>query len=332
MPEVLPDLNNAVSTNPSPSTGWAERIILRVLAVVVFWFLLRTVGFQGMYIPSDSMIGTLQEGDYILVNKFALGARLPGFENFRLPGYSEVAVNDILVFNLPSEINKSIHNRKPYIKRCIGLPGDTISISDGFVLINGKKIGEPASRIYKFNIQLKSEVFAKQFFGNHKITNYKIVDADTYSITATQQTAQLLSELKEVLSVSQSSTNKLSYETSLFPKDASRKWNSDNYGPLLIPAKGQTVVLDAKHLHEFRTIITEYEGNTLQIKSDSVYINSKYSPTYTFLNNYYFVAGDNRYTSTDSREFGYVPENHIIGRVDLLLYNSAKSQIITLLR
>lgn len=331
MPEVLPDQHNAVSADPPRTMGWAERIILRALTILVVWFLLRTIGFQGMYIPSDSMSGTLQEGDYVLVNKFALGARLPGFENFRLPGYAEVSMNDILVFNLPSEINKSIGNRKPYIKRCIGLPGDTISISDGFVIVNGKKIGEPEFRIYKFIIQLKQDVFAKQFFANHKITNYKIVSADTYSITATRAAAERLSKLGEVMSITQSSTNKLNYETSLFPKDAGRKWNSDNFGPLLIPARGQTITLDAKHLHEFRTIITEYEGNTLLVKNDSVYINSIYSPNYTFLNNYYFVAGDNRYSSIDSRDFGYVPESHIIGRVDLLLYSSDRGQFMTLL-
>ncbi|MGL5888362.1 MAG: signal peptidase I [Bacteroidia bacterium] len=329
MPTDLPDQHENNAAPPDRSAGLTQRILLRAIAVFVGWLLLRTLAFQGMYIPSDSMSGTLQEGDYVLVNKFALGARLPGFDNFRLPGYGKVELNDILVFNLPTEINKSVGNRKPYIKRCIGLPGDTVSIAAGLVIVNGKKIGEPESRTYKFRIKLKSGVFAKQFFEKHKIKNYKTVDTDTYTIQATNQLAGSLSKLAEVASVEQSPNSKLNYETSLFPMDASRKWNSDHYGPLLVPAKGQTIILDAKHLHEFKTIITVFEGNTLLLKNDSVFINSKYSPNYTFSNNYYFVAGDNRYSSTDSREFGYVPENHIIGKVDVLIYSKSEERFIT---
>jgi signal peptidase I len=324
----IPNDPHTTSAQPDRTAGRIKRIVIRTLAVVIVWLLLRTLAFQGMYIPSDSMSGTLQKGDYVLVNKLALGARLPGDENVRFPGYGSIELNDILVFNLPTETTKSVGDRKPYIKRCIGLPGDTVSITAGIVSVNRKPIGEPEFRTYRFRIQLKSGVFAKQFFSNQRITDYKADTANTYIICTTQQHADLLAALTEVAAVVQSPGSKLNYETALFPKDASRKWNSDNYGPLLVPAKGQTIVLDARHLHEFRTIITEYEGNTLMLKRDSVYINSIYSPTYTFENNYYFVAGDNRYSSVDSRYFGFIPENHIIGKADVLLYGEGKGRFL----
>jgi signal peptidase I len=262
MPANLSNKLNNSAAQPDQTAGRIKSIVLRTLAVVVIWLLLRTLAFQGMYIPSDSMSGTLQKGDYVLVNKLAFGARMPGFENFRFPGYGSIALNDILVFNLPTETTKSVGDRKPYIKRCIGLPGDTVSITAGIVSVNGKQIGEPELRTYRFRIQLKLGVFAKQFFSNQHITDYKADTANTYIICTTQQHADLLAALTEVAAVAQSPGSKLNYETALFPEDASRKWNSDNYGPLLVPAKGQTILLDARHLHEFRTIITEYEGNT----------------------------------------------------------------------
>ena len=146
------------NTTPSRLSKWIKRIIRWTFIGFVCWLIVRSFVFQTMYIPSNSMLGTLQEGDYIYVNKLAYGPRIPitllsipisssgkyldwiQLPYYRLPGYDEVQLNDVIVFNLPTDTAEPIDCRTLYIKRCVGLPGDSLQITRGDIFINGKLI------------------------------------------------------------------------------------------------------------------------------------------------------------------------------------------------
>ena len=232
---------------------------------------------------------TLLEGDYIVVNKLAYGARIPftplslpfassnAFLDFiqlpylRLPGYTHVSRNDVIVFNLPSEKDVPIDERILYVKRCIALPGDSLKIEKGIVFINGQPLPIPD--------------------GVHD----SIISSKTF------------------------------YNPNFFPNDPFIKWNLDYFGPLYIPRKGDSIKLNLRTLSIYRQIIEKYEGNKTRSMNDTIYIDNKKESFYTFKMNYYFALGDNRNNSIDSRIWGFLPETHIIGKASFILYTSGKN-------
>lgn len=251
---------------------------------IIIWLFIRIFIFQIYKVPSASMNNTLKEGDYILVNKLAYGTRIPitplalpigntyidwiQIPYFRIPGFTNVAHNDIIVFNFPLDDDSPIDHRQEYVKRCIGLPGDTIQINNGIVSIDNKKNIESENILFIFD--------AKK--------NRLSIDSSVYSPT-------------------------------VFPNSSSIKWNADNLGPLYIPKKGENILLTKKNILLYKRVIEKHENNSMKITNDSVFINNQFRITYSFKMNYYFTMGDNRYNSIDSRFWGFVPENHLIGRV-----------------
>ncbi len=253
----------------------------------IAWLVLHLFFFQVLYVDSGSMQNSLFEGDYIVVNKLAYGARLPitplslPFSNstsylnwihlpyIRIPGYSQIKRNDVIVFNLPTDDKVPVDERELYIKRCIALPGDTMRIDSGRIFINKKLQTETGT-------QTKIAVSAKNF-----------------------------------------------YNPNFFPNNPRFHWNLDYFGPITIPKKGDSVKLTIDNLDLYRRIIEKYENNKLEIKGLNIYINSKLSSSYTFKMNYYFTLGDNRHNSIDSRYWGFVPEDHIVGRASMIVYSKA---------
>jgi signal peptidase I len=255
---------------------------------------------------------TLMAGDRIVVNKLAYGSRIP-FTPFsisnslfldwlqlpylRLPGYSNVKRNDIIVFNFPLETELPVDKRKEYIKRCIGIPGDTLHIIDGTIYINKQAVEEKKFISLCYTIDSEEQFIPKYV-------------ADSI--------------FKRKNSIKKKTVEPSYYNPSVFPNNSAIKWNLDNFGPLYIPKKGNTILLTDTTVLLYKRIIEEYEHNTLKIIHDSIYINNRHSLSYTFKMNYYFVIGDNRYHSNDSRFWGVVPEDHLIGNVSFLLYSTAQ--------
>lgn len=289
-----------------------------ILIAILFWFFLKGFVFQTSRIHTASMKSTLNEGDLLFINKLAYGPRFPitpasiGIKGasffdslfyvnyFRLPGYSTVQRNDIIIFNLPTEPNKPIDQKTEYVKRCIGLPGDSVFIEKAKVYVN--------------HIEIKEERgVLKRYYSNAEIKN-GLLNEDNYLFLSEIQ----LDSLKNKTS---SSTEVLAtlpvsmYTPNFFPHNSLIKWNPDNFGPLYIPQKNHSIILSAQNMVLYGDALLNYEKVKIESKNDSTFIDGKYQKSYVFKMNYYFVLGDNRYNSIDSRYWGLVPESHLIGRI-----------------
>ncbi|HTF03816.1 MAG TPA: signal peptidase I [Bacteroidia bacterium] len=316
------------------SSGWLWRYTRLLFIGFICWLIVRSFIFQTMYIPSNSMSGTLHEGDYIYVNKLVYGTRTPmtllsnpfssdswldwiQFPYYRLPGYGAVQVNDIIVFNLPTDTALPVDCRQLYIKRCVALPGDSFSIVHGTVFVNGHAIRDPELITQLYTVALKREENPDSLFGKLGIPGkFPSLDRIHYAVRMTAAQADSLEKTGKTNSVVLSILDADRYDYKMFPQNTTKnyRWNLDNFGPLVVPAKGKTIALSKDNIHVYKTVIVEYEENKLENRHDSVFINGKFAPSYTFQMDYYFVMGDNRYDSFDSRYWGFVPENHLIGR------------------
>jgi signal peptidase I len=304
----------------------------------VTWLVVRTFLFQSYRIPSSSMHGTLYEGDYILVNKMAYGARLPitplsfgghhldwlHLPYLRLFGYSKVKRNDVIVFNYPVYEEGAIDIQEEYIKRCVALPGDTVSIINGVVFVNGYKEKEPRTIYHHYLVESKTAI-DPAVLTRLNIPEGTRLDSGQYSFFMSINQADSLEYQKNILAVRPDVMMKNSYHPSIFPNYPVVQWNLDFFGPLWVPGSGDSILLDQINLSLYQRLIEKHEGVTLTLKGDSVFINDFYSTHYTFKQNYYFVLGDNRYNSKDSRYWGFVPESHIIGKASMVLFSGQKS-------
>jgi len=329
---------------------WTEAVVVAFLGVLI----LKAIVFEPFAIPSDSMSGTLMAGDYVVVNKLRFGARLPitpltipfthqtifGVQSYsdilqwpymRIPGYAEIERNDVIVFNFPAEDEFPMDGRPNeyptdhkthFIKRCIAIPGDSITIKDKVVYINGKELPSPAKAVFNFVIKAdtskKDSLDFKQYGMVRESQQGKYA---YYTITLRQSAADSLKLNPNIISVEPELSPSGSYDETVFPHEEKLSWNLDNFGPLIVPKEGMTVTLHADSLSLWERIIVNYEHNELSVHGDSVYINGKYAPTYTFQMNYYFVMGDNRHFSMDSRYWGFVPEDHIVGVATTIIFS-----------
>lgn len=331
MSDQQPESN---TKNEQKSSGFVSRIIRLVFLGFLCWLVVRTFFYQGMYIPSESMSGTYHEGDKIYVNKLAYGPRIPitplaipfterfldwiQLPYWRFPGTDTVAYNDVIVFNLPTDTSLPVDCRQLYIKRCVGLPGDSLAIVRGVITVNGKAIANPEKVTTMYAVALKQEENPDSLFGKLGITgSYNTPDRIHYTLFMTWLQADQLDSTGKTVSITPSLLDADRYDYELFPQNTSKayRWNCDNFGPLKIPKAGDSIVLTLNNIHLYKNAIGVYEGNNLENRHDSVYINGKYATSYTFKMNYYFVMGDNRYNSKDSRYWGFVPEDHLVGRV-----------------
>jgi signal peptidase I len=236
------------------SREWFEALVIAAVVATI----LRLFVVESYRIPTGSMEKTLLAGDFLFVNKFVYGARVP-FTDIRLPKLHNVERGDIIVFKFPRD--RSLN----YIKRCIALPGDKLEIRNQQVFINDKLFALPPHA---------------QFIGARMPPGVP--------------------------------------EFQIFPSMSD--YNKDNYGPIHIPREGDEVTLSAKTLPLYRDLIA-YEGHTVSLVGDQVFVDGQAMGRYTVSRNYYFAMGDNRDNSLDSRYWGFLPESDMVGQAMMVYWS-----------
>ena len=381
-----------------------ERSFGSIIYAIVIATIVHNYIIQPFVIPTGSLEKTLRVGDFLLVSKFHYGARIPStlvsfpmvhdtipiiksrsylkkpqLPYLRIPGFQEIKNNDIVVFNWPADtvrrffvkekgVIKPTDKKSNYVKRAIGIPGDSLEIRDGIVYLNGKENNLPdrAKPLFTYIVKSNEGVSSSKLI-NLKVNGFirkfiiKNLSTDTYaeiskyilSISNNGENEYLIYttdkgipiklvrklslEISEIIDkekeLSLTHIDAIKIENSnqfdtiyrvieetkisnsiFFPNNKRFSWNNDYFGPLYIPKAGDKIDLNIKTLPLYKKIITDYEFNDLKVIDEDILINGIKENEYVFKQDYYWMMGDNRYNSEDSRVWGFVPFDHVLGR------------------
>ena len=320
--------------------SWIDAIGFAVIAATI----LRTFLIEAYTIPTSSMEKSMLIGDFLFVSKVAYGPRVPitpiafplvhhtmpigngksysevvKLPYHRMKGLGEIERNDCVVFNWPAEtLGRPVDKKENYVKRCVGVPGDKIELINAQLMINDAPQEEPEGmkKQWHYNVSTKGTGLNP----NILYEKYDITEGgygrnkNEYNLTLTNESRDAIQSFTNVSSIKRQYEKAGIYADYIFPHDKNYKWNNDNFGPITVPSAGETVSITTKNLSIYKDIIERYENNKLEVVAGEIYINDKVATTYTFAMDYFWMMGDNRHNSADSRFWGFVPENHIVGK------------------
>ena len=317
-----------------PLREWLDAVTF----AIIFMVILRTVFFDLFRIPTPSMEKSLLVGDYIVVSKVHYGMRSPitlgipftqiyvrGFELpwRRMPGFTSPKRFDTVVFNWPADEGKPIDRKTYYIKRIIGVPGDTLSIVDKIVHVNSdtlffKETSAPFKDtmqhfwfVYKDDPRVRLPSNRLEELGVSEV--FSTMNPAIDRIQATGAAAAAIEDWDYVTAVRPVVRGaSMNQGGALYPRNTDN--STDNFSPMIIPGKDRTIRLTAENWPVYEPVITQYEKRTTALNGDRIFIDGQAQQTYTFKQDYYFVMGDNRDNSEDSRFWGFVPMDHVVGR------------------
>ena len=322
----------------SAGREWFDAILFAVVAAT----LIRGLFIEAYTIPTGSMEKTLLVGDFLFVSKVNYGARMPitpvsfpfahhtmpitGTKAYwegikwkyrRLPGLSDVKRNDVVVFNFTMDadapLSRPVDKRENYIKRCLAIGGDTIRIINAQVFVNSKPAEVPQFGEKYYYVKSDGTDFNPQAIEDLHIEAQRST-ADEYLFNMSAADAEIIKKWSNVKTLNPYIRPVNDFDSQIFPHDPKFKWNADNFGPLIVPKEGWTVKLDSTNYALYERAISIYEGNTISRTGNDILINGKKTDSYTFKMNYYWMMGDNRDNSLDSRYWGFVPDDHIVGK------------------